>query len=76
MPVKKDMFIVDIGNDVIDLGEISEPEWKQIGDIAKDLIKKKIATEVSRAYIAAFLDWLETQKDFRRAFDSSFDQMN
>lgn len=76
MPVVKDMFLVDIGSDVIDLGEMSEDEWKQVSDIAKNLIKKQLATEVSRAYIAAFLEWLETQKEFRRAFDTSFDQMN
>ena len=76
MPVVKDTFIVDIGEDIIDLGEISEAEWKQISKIAKNIIKKQLVTEVSRAYIAAFIQWLELQRDFRRAFDTSFDQMN
>lgn len=76
MPVVKDTFLVDIGPDVIDLGEMSEEEWKQISDMAKDLIKKQLATEVSRAYIAAFLQWLDLQKEFRRDFDTSFDLMN
>lgn len=76
MSVVKDTFIVDIGEDIIDLGEISEAEWKQISKIAKNIIKKQLVTEVSRAYIAAFIQWLELQRDFRRAFDTSFDQMN
>lgn len=70
------MFIVDIGNEVIDLGEMTQAEWKTVQAMAKELIKKKHATEVSQAYIAAFLQWLDLQRELYRDFENGFDQMN
>lgn len=74
--IVKDMFLLDIGPDVIDLGEMTQSEWDFIGDIAKELIAKKYVYNVSHAYIAAFLQWSELQKDMLKDFEKGFDQMN
>lgn len=76
MSIEKDLFLVDIGPDVIDLGSMTSDEWLQVKCLAKDLIRTKTVTEVSKAYIAAFLQWLDIQKELRRRFDQNYDVLN
>jgi len=76
MSITKDMFLVDIGNEVIDLGDMTQAEWKLVKTLAQELIAKKHVVEVSHAYIAAFIQYTELQKELYRDFETGFDQMN
>lgn len=76
MSVEKELFLVDIGHDVIDLGEIEKTDWDHIKVLAKDLINSKQITEVSKAYIGAFIMWLDIQRSMRRPFNDRYDTMN
>lgn len=76
MSVEKELFLIDIGHDVIDLGEIEAADWQHIKHLAKDLIQAKQITEVSKAYIGAFIMWLDIQRSMRRPFNGKHDMMN
>lgn len=76
MAIPKDTFLFDIGPAVIDLSEISAEDWAQISYRAKQIIREGQIKEVSRAYIGAFLQWVEVQKHMHERFDSKYDIMN
>jgi hypothetical protein len=76
MSIPKDLFLIDIGPEVIDLSSINESEWHQIKLTTKKLINEGQVKEVSRAYIAAFIMWLDVQRYMRQEYDSRYDIMN
>lgn len=76
IPIQKDLYIVDVGHGIIDLGELSNDDWDHISNIAKSALRKNLTSEVSKAYVMAFVVYISQVAELSVPFDPKLDKLN
>jgi hypothetical protein len=74
--IEKDKYLLDLGYEILDLGLMTNHDWDRIAYIAKQALKCKVTSEVSKAYIVAFVIYVSQRIEMSIPFDPKFDHQN
>jgi len=74
--IEKDLYIIDIGHDVIDIGELTRYDWSLIKELAKEALRVNATSEVLKAYIIAFVVYIAQRAEMAEPFDPTIDKIN
>jgi hypothetical protein len=74
--IDKDKYLLDLGYETLDIGEMSQHDWDRIAHIAKHALKFKVTSEVSKAYVIAFVIYVAQRIEMSVPFDPKHDVQN
>lgn len=74
--IEKDKYLLDLGYEILDLGLMQNRDWDRIAFIAKQALKCKVTSEVSKAYIVAFVIYITQRIEMSAPFDPKHDFQN
>lgn len=74
--IEKDKYLIDLGYEILDLGDMSKKDWDRIAYVAKQALKLKVTSEVSKAYIVAFVIYISQRIEMSEPFDGKHDKIN
>lgn len=74
--IEKDKYLLDLGYEILDVGLMDKMDWDRITYIAKQALKCQVTSEVSKAYIVAFVIYITQRIEMSAQFDPKHDVQN
>lgn len=74
--IEKDKYLLDLGYEILDVGLMDKMDWDRIAYIAKQALKCQVTSEVSKAYIVAFVIYITQRIEMSAPFDPKHDHQN
>lgn len=67
--IEKRMFLIELdNNNALDIGDLSQAEWREIDKRSKQVIAAKQTTHDKIAFVAAFLNYVSEMQAMNRPF--------
>lgn len=74
--IEKDKYLLDLGYEILDVGLMDKMDWDRIAYIAKQALQCKVTSEVSKAYVVAFVIYVTQRIEMSIPFDPNHDLQN